>query len=346
MRAAIISFTKNGDIINNRIAAGLKGFEVIQTGKNFNKRNTDLSVWTQNMFHDCGLIVFIGATGIAVRAIAPCIRSKDSDPAIVVVDELGKYSIPILSGHIGGANRYAEMIANEIGAAPVITTATDINGLFAADRWASENGYAVEDIKEIKYISAAMLRGESVGIISDFDIHGSIPHGLEPDANTQYGICISDEPEHIYAHTLCLLPKRIIVGVGSRAGAAENALIDLFNEICRRYGIRKKSVAAVATIDLKRKEPAVVSLAEYLGTELKTYTAEELGKAEGDFTGSEFVKAITGTDNVCERAAAVCGAELGRKTNIFVKKTIGKGVTAAVAVMDWSVDFEACDERN
>jgi cobalt-precorrin 5A hydrolase len=134
----------------------------------------------------------------------------------------------------------------------------------------------------------------------------------------------------MFSHTLKLLPKRFIIGVGSKKNADEQALTELVDKI----GINKKAVAAVATIDIKRNEKSVLALTEYLGTELKLYSADELNSAEGEFTTSEFVKRITGTDNVCERSAAAAGGK------IIVKKTRGSGVTMAVSAKDWSVSFE------
>ena len=106
--------------------------------------------------------MFVGATGIAVRAIAPYIRDKVSDPAVVVVDELGKYVIPVLSGHIGGANRFARRLAVELSATPVITTATDLTGAFAVDSWASENGLKILNTERIKAVSSKLLAGRKV----------------------------------------------------------------------------------------------------------------------------------------------------------------------------------------
>ncbi len=327
MRAAVISFTRRGDEVNRRIGGIIEGAR--QFGKTFNTRSEPLAKWTEREFSDCDAIIFIGAAGIAVRAAAPYIKSKETDPAVIVIDEAARYVIPILSGHIGGANRLAEQMAEKLGAQAVITTATDINGVWAADSWAAENGYAVYDISQIKYISSALLSGERVGLVSDFEIHGPLPDGVEQGTGCKCGICISDSVKKPFFHTLNLLPKRFIIGAGSRKDAEETALTELFNSI----GIDRRAVAVTATIDMKRSEPAIVKLAKYLGTELVTYTAQQLNAVSGSFSGSEFVKSITGTDCVCERAAAAAG---GR---ITVKKTKGRGVTIAAAAMDWSVSF-------
>lgn len=329
MNISIISFTAGGDVLNQRISECFPDDTVWQNGKYLNPKSVSLSEWTAAAFGRSGLIIFVGAAGIAVRAVAPYASKKSTDPAVLVIDEGGRFVIPLLSGHIGGANAYAVLLAERLGAQAVITTATDINGVFAVDTWAVNNGYAIENTEEIKSISGALLDGKTVYLSSDFKINGELPEGIVQGECGEIGICISDSVKKPFRHTLNLIPKRYVIGAGSRKDADEDALVELFNKL----GINKKSAAAVATIDIKRNEKSVLKLAEYLGAELKLYTSEELNLANGDFTGSEFVKSITGTDNVCERAAALSGDRL------IVKKTKGSGVTAAASVIDWSVSF-------
>ncbi len=115
----------------------------------------------------CDAIIFVGATGIAVRAIAPFISGKSVDPAVLVIDEAGRYVISLLSGHLGGANALARTAASLIGAEPVITTATDAEGAFAVDTFAKENGFLLTDLRKAKEVSAKVLRGEKLRIYSD-----------------------------------------------------------------------------------------------------------------------------------------------------------------------------------
>ncbi len=123
-------------------------------------------------------IIFVGACGIAVRTIAPYIKSKTTDPAVLVIDEAGQFVISLLSGHLGGANRLAEQAASILGATPVITTATDVNGKFAVDVFAKENHLRIGSMKAAKEISAAILRGEKVGVICEGRIEGELPPEL------------------------------------------------------------------------------------------------------------------------------------------------------------------------
>lgn len=329
MKVSIISFTATGDELNKKIQRYISDYAVTANGKTFRPKDCSLNDWTKAAFAASDVIIFIGAVGIAVRAIAPYIKKKNIDPAVICIDEAARFVIPVLSGHIGGANDFAQELANKLGACAVITTATDINGVFAVDTWAVKGGYAIDNINEIKYISGALLNGETVGLVSDFKIIGKIPKGIDRGTDYECGICISDEIKKPFSHTLNLIPKHYIIGAGSKKDADENALIELFSGL----GINEKAVASVATIDIKKNEKSICALANKLNAKLKLYTAEELNRVPGEFEASEFVKKNTGTDNVCERAAAASGG------TIAVHKMKGDGVTIAAAAKDWSVSF-------
>ena len=136
---------------------------------------TSLKRFAQQAMVDCDLIVFVGATGIAVRAVAPYLMGKAYDPAVIVIDEQGKFVIPLLSGHLGGANEIAKTLAEGLQAVPVLTTATDGRQVFAVDTWAKAHSCAVLEPHYIKYVSGALLRGETVGVRSDFPVDGLLP---------------------------------------------------------------------------------------------------------------------------------------------------------------------------
>ncbi len=137
-----------------------------------------LKKWCKDAFVQSEVLIFVGAVGIAVRLIAPYVKDKFVDPAVVVVDEQGNFVIPILSGHVGGANQYSILIAKALGAAPVITTATDLNGKFAVDVFAAKNGLTILDRILAKKISAAVLRGERIGFFCEDDVLGKLPAEL------------------------------------------------------------------------------------------------------------------------------------------------------------------------
>lgn len=324
----IISFTEKGDKLNSKICSRLKQHEIRAYPKG--KKRASLYEWTAAAFKEGDAIIFIGAVGIAVRAVSMSIENKAKDPAVVVCDELGKYAIPILSGHIGGANELAVKLARAIGALPVITTATDINNVWAADTWAVKKGFKIHNINAVKHISSALLQGERVGLISDVTIDsGELPPLVEEgNTSTKCGIVVSPFVREVYKHTLNIIPKCIAIGVGSRKNASENALIELFNKIIKENNIDKYAIGAAATIDIKNNEPSVMSFFEYIGLKPMFFSAEQLNRVRGEFTGSDFVKQTTGTDNVCER----CGAALSDGGELIVRKITLNGVTMAMAL--------------
>lgn len=164
-RAAIFAFTENGEQLAQRIAHKLQKQGYICTS--YPKTMKSLTAWTGEQFAVAQVLIFVGAAGIAVRAVACWVKDKFTDPAVVVVDEMGKFVIPLLSGHLGGANDFARMLAAYLCAVPVITTATDLHGCFAVDVFAREKGLWIADRRLAKEMSAAALEGKAMGFFFD-----------------------------------------------------------------------------------------------------------------------------------------------------------------------------------
>lgn len=324
MKLCIIAFTKRGNELKEKIKSYFSDYDILDL-KYHNLRD-----WTEEAFKNGDAIIFIGAVGIGVRAIAPFVKSKDSDPAVVVCDELGKYAIPILSGHIGGANDLANKIAKAINGEPIITTATDINSLWAVDTWAVKKGFKIHNIDSIKYISAAILNSEKVGLVSEINIDKKeLPSLVDIDnIDLKSGIVISPFLTHIFEHNLNIIPKCISVGVGSKKNADKNSLINILEKVLEEHNIDKKAIGALGTIDIKSNEASVIELSKYLNIEPRFFSAQSLNLVKGNFSSSEFVKNVTGTDNICER----CAVALSKGGDIIVNKTAENGVTIAMAI--------------
>lgn len=277
-------------------------------------------------------MVFVGAAGIAVRSVAPWVRDKRTDPAVLCVDELGRFVIPLLSGHIGGANALALRLAQGLGALPVVTTATDLNGKFSADAWAARQGLFLDGMKAAKAVSAAILEGP-VPLCCDFPIAGELPPGVVPGDSGPVGICVSCREKRPFGQTLLLVPPVLHLGLGCRRGTSETAIRAAVEQLLAQNGIHPKAVKSAASIDLKRDEAGLLAYCESQGWPLSFYSSQELAALEGEFTPSGRVLRITGVDNVCERAAMM-GAE-----RLILGKTILNGVTAALAEEDWTARF-------
>ncbi len=295
---------------------------------------TSAAQWAGDGFARADALIFVCAAGIAVRAIAPWVKDKKTDPAVLVLDEKGAFAIPLLSGHLGGANALAETLANALGAAPVITTATDINDLFAVDVFAKKNRLHITDMTLAKRVSAALLAGEPVGFCSDLPVSGALPKGLTA-GDAQLGVCVSNGNRSPYPETLLLIPKRFALGVGCRRGKDPAAFDAFLRRELSAHEVSAEQLCCIASIDLKKDEPAILRFAEANGLTYLTYSAEELNAVPGNFSGSAFVKETTGTDCVSERAALKAS-----RGELIVRKIAEDGMTFALAKSKEGISFE------
>ena len=340
----LMAFTDAGHALAGKVAAGL-GLDagaVMRCGEPLGLR-----AWTEAGFAEgADALVFVGATGIAVRAVAPHLVSKACDPAVVVVDEGGRFAIPLVSGHLGGANALALRIAELAGATPVITTATDVRGVFAVDSWARAQGCAVANPERIKAVSGALLAGKTVTVRSRWPIAGAVPPGVRlladagepPDVEVGLGqpvheACASEKPHDTQGFSaevegpLLVVPRVVVAGIGCRRGVACEAIDQAVDQVLREVGVSWLALRSVASIDIKRNEAGLRAFCEKHGLPFEVFSAAELEAVEGTFAGSEFVRSVAGVDNVCERAAVrASGGEL-----LAPKRALG-GVTVALAV--------------
>lgn len=302
-----------------------------------------LADWTGEEFSSANALVFVGACGIAVRAIAPYVRDKRTDPAVLAVDELGTFVIPLLSGHLGGANRLALFLARGICARSVITTATDLNGRFAVDVFAGERNFAIDDMKAAKAVSADLLAGEPVGLFSDFPTEGDVPDGLFFNTMCRHNIWITISGKERSGagaeRMLKLIPRCVTLGIGCRRGTPEEKISRAVSEALAENRVDARSVRAIASIDVKQNEPGLLSFAESRGLPFFTFPGEELEQVPGQFSNSEFVKRTVGVGNVCERAALRAAMDFDEKSRILFGKRAGDGVTVAGAVTEIAVRF-------
>lgn len=309
------------------------------------------SRWGQSAY------VFIGAAGIAVRYIAPWVKDKYTDSPVLVIDEKGNYVIPLLSGHVGGAAALADEVSDMLGAVAVHTTATDVQGKFAVDVFAKKNSLVIMDREAAKEISAAVLNGEKIALYigdSSVSVTGTPPEEIvlcesleEAEQYTCQIIITGNLEQDIQGRrsevqetkregcTLVLLPRNIAAGIGCRKGIEEAALEKGFLEILAANRLDIRQVKSIASIDLKKNEPALLYLCEKYSILFETYTAEELSSVSDVTASSEFVKKVTGVDNVCERAARLsCSAG-----NLIRGKCIREGMTVALVKCPLEIIF-------
>ncbi len=285
------------------------------------------------LFRWSNALIFVGACGIAVRKIAPHLESKQSDPAVLCIDELGSFVIPLLSGHIGGANALARELAATLGATAAISTATDINGRFSVDSWAAENGFSLSSMQLAKSVSAAILE-QDLPLASDLPIRTVLPPGLFAGESGPLGLCISWEEKSPFTKTLRLIPPLLHLGIGCRKGTTAAAIGQAVDAVLKENKLDRRAIRCVASIDLKAEEAGLLAYCRENGWPLACYSAAELSAVPGNFSPSPFVQRVTGVDNVCERAAL-----LGAK-RLLVLKSAADGVTVAIAAEDREVRFD------
>ena len=331
-RAAILCFTDRGQATAGRIQAALHGdWEVSLHRPHGGERSI-----VEALFSSVDALIFVGACGIAVRAIAPFVRSKTTDPAVIVVDELGRQAISLLSGHIGGANALTRRIAEGLGAIPVITTATDLSRRFAADEWAARNGLIISSMKAAKDFAVEILKRD-LPLHCDFPIDGALSGGLYPGKGGPCGLAISCRNIAPFDKTLALIPRILHLGIGCKRNTPAENIRRAVQAVLEEANLSPRALKSVASIDVKRDEAGLIEYCASANLPLSFYSAEELRSLPGSFSASNFVQNTVGVDNVCERAAMRAAGEGATR---IVNKTCLDGVTVAIAQEKWSACFE------
>ena len=349
MRIAIISVTTKGEALARTLAENLEG-KIDLYAKSRGGMDADtvpfdnLGVLVDNIFHEYDGLVFVMAAGIVVRVIAPHVRDKRYDPAVVVMDDAGIHAISLLSGHLGGANELTETVAAAVGARPVITTATDVANLPAPDILAVKLDLGIEPFEDLKAVNAAMVAGQRVSFFIDHQIahaaryiEGAAEMGVELlDMNElknsdRYDVAVTITDKDLFMTQLhiYLRPTTLSVGIGCRKGTTSGEIWAAIDDACRRIGRSSKSIAIVGSTVVKQEEIGLLAAVQQLEIPVKFYTNEQLQEVihVQRLEESEFVKNEIGVGNVCE-ASALLGA---RSCNLLLPKTVYPKLTLAIA---------------
>jgi cobalt-precorrin 5A hydrolase len=343
MKIDIYAFTGNGAKLCDKLIENLNDHEVdayvperyLSCARFVKLRKENLYKSVEKSFKNADSIIFVGSAGIAVRAVAPFVRSKKTDPAVICMDERGINVISLLSGHIGGANKLTLKIAEIVGGNSVITTATDVNGKLAVDEWAHNSNLHIMSLKRARDIAADILENKKIGFESDFKVNGKLPLEIDLDEK-KIGICISfDSGKSPFKNTLNLIPRIVSVGVGCKKGTGFTDVFTAVKEVLSRHNISHFAICSVNSIDLKMEEEGIKKTAEIFKVPFNTYSKDELNSIQGQFSNSDFVKRVAGVDTVCERAA-IAGSE---SKMLIINKTVVNSVTVAAAIDNYEVVF-------
>jgi cobalt-precorrin 5A hydrolase len=285
-------------------------------------------------------LVCIMAAGIVVRGIAPYLKGKDTDPAVVVVDEAGQFAVSLLSGHLGGANELARRVAKILGGAPVITTGTDVQGLPALDVLAVQHGLAIENLAGVRPIHMALLAGRSVRLVDpEGCLYGELSAYpelfiLEPDLDLALGgsgptVYVGYNERPWPPEWLRLRPRNLVAGMGCHKGTPSEELVDFIKRTFQQEGLSLLSLKALATIEAKKEEPGLRLVARSLGVEFLWFTATELKDIPVPNPSPRVARHMQ-VASVSEAAALKAGG-----VELIVTKQKAPNATLAVARVAW-----------
>lgn len=311
-----------------------------QNSKNIIRIEQKLKDFIPTIFNKYRYIVFIMATGIVVRTIAPLIQSKFQDPAVIVTDERGTNVISLLSGHMGGANEMTLYISHLIESNPVITTATDVNNKSSLDMIAKRlNGYMENFRDNVLKVNSMIVNNKPVGLFIDGnydidtrgftileyeDILNLDKKNNEEINNLETVVVISNKQKLDFESKkiIKLVPKDTVLGVGCKKNIDSKHMKDSLREFLHINNIDKNSIKAIGSIEIKKDEQAIIDLANYLGVPFKIFTAEEIAQVDYLYSKSEWVKKNVGVYSVAEPCA-----HLLSEGNMIIEKQKFKGIT-------------------
>lgn len=329
MNFAIISVTEQGQKLAETISSYLENDPTVINVDLFHK-NVKKTLNESFREYDCW--VGIMATGIMVRSFCPLIESKFDDPSVLVIGENGKHVISLLSGHFGGANHHAVKLAGLIGAIPVITTATDLNGKIGVDTLAYQYWLGVDpgELIKIKDMNHYLASRGKVDLFLPSQFRFLQSHPL---INGSYQSKIWEKSfirASLSGQDLDLKPKRMVAGLGSKKGVTEDQVFFALRSALQSLHLPVDRLDAIATAEIKSEEDGIKRAAVKAGLNLKFVSLEVLKEfSHPECTPSKFVHREFGIQGVSEPVALI---EAGEKSRLILRKTAYNGVTVAVAV--------------
>ena len=290
------------------------------------------------LFYEYDAIIAVMASGILIRSIAPLVESKVTDPAVINIDDNGKFVISALSGHLGGANELAGKVAGLIDATPVITTSTDVNKKLGIDVLAKDLYLSIDNTKEILHFNKAILEGREISLTVNpdmnfdylFDYLNNVT--LEINVSIEYSPKVDTDEIHVSfdEHELTLKERKIVVGIGCRRGKECRFIYDGLKKSLDDLKILHSRVNLLASAEIKKDEKGILELSKKLNIPVEFVEIDKLKLFESsDVSKSEFVYSKFGIYGVCEPSALIMA---GFDSELIYKKTSYEGVTIAVAI--------------
>ena len=351
-KIAILSITNNGRELALRIKEIMKNVDVFFIKKDTDYKNDEVIVVNQGLkefipqiFDKYDYLVFIMATGIVVRTIAPLIISKFSDPAILVMDEKGNNIISLLSGHMGGANEMTLYMSDLINSHPVITTATDVNKKSSLDMIAKKLNGHIDDFRDnVLKINSMLVNNEEVHLYIDgnykINHQGFTLYDEKTDLDKVRNLVIvtnkkdinkilNKNIENLNEKIIKVTPKDIVIGVGCKKNTDSDHMKNSLIKFLAEYNIDINAVKEIGSIEIKKDEKAIIDLAKFLDVKFKTFSVEEISKVDYLYEKSDWVKKNVGVYSVSDPVA-----HLLSEGRVIINKQKYDGITFSIGRID------------
>ncbi|MCF6178308.1 MAG: cobalamin biosynthesis protein [Geopsychrobacter sp.] len=318
MKLAIIAITSGGATLARKLHSQVEKAELWLPEK---FRQADLANYypeklaevLPHLFNRVDGLVCIMASGIVVRLLAPHIKGKDQDAAVVVCDEAGQFAISLLSGHLGGANQLATEVAEILGSQPVITTATDVNNLPAFDEVARQQNMTVEPLERIKLLNGLLLDQKSISLV---DASGRVAEAYQDISHVSVARSFADaltgtsqglvfvsnrylRQLETQNNLLALRPRNLMIGIGCNRNTSAEEIEAVVRETLQQAFLAFASIGVIASIDAKQDELGLLAFAAKYRLPLQFYAADQLNQIEAPTPDSKYVKKAVGAKGVC-----------------------------------------------
>ena len=344
-KTSVLAITKNGVSIGENLKKLFPEWSIFAPSKLSNEK-TGITWYSEptsekivELFKNNNALICIFSLGAVIRLIAPYLKDKKTDPAVIVIDDKTNFVISVLSGHIGGANELTEEIADKLGALSVITTAADVNKTIAVDLVGREFNWKIEDDSTVTKISAHMVNEEPIGIFQEAgnkNWYKKLPKNVLiyenmedlKKSNSKACLIISDKviDEEIAKESVIYRPPSLVIGIGLHWDTTKETIREGIEDCLDKFQLSSKSIAKLVSIKKPEDVQGLIDLGKEIGIPVEYVNREDLAEISAP-NPSETVKAFEGTASVSEAAAIkVSGGEL-----IVEKQKFPPNLTIAIA---------------
>ncbi|MDH3695901.1 MAG: cobalamin biosynthesis protein [Nitrosopumilus sp.] len=344
-KTSVLAITKNGVSIGQNLKRLFPSWSIFAPAKFSNGDNeiiwysTSTSEKIVELFKNNNALVCLFSLGAVIRLIAPHLKDKKTDPAVIVIDDKTNFVISVLSGHIGGANELTQEIAEKIGALPIITTAADVNKTIAVDLVGREFNWKIDDDSTVTKISAHMVNEESIGVFQQVgkkNWYKELPKNVAiydtledlKKSNSKGHLIISDRiiDDEIVNESVIYRPPSLVVGVGLHWDTTKETIRNGIEHCLEKFKLSSKSIAKLVSIKKPQDVQGLIDVGKEMGIPVEYVNREDLAEVSAP-NPSETVKKFEGTASVSEAAALkVSAGEL-----IVEKQKFPPNLTIAIA---------------